>query len=43
MLVSRKYGVSKMTTLTNAKTLENAEYRIRTEMGVSTTGYSHSS
>ena len=43
MLVSRKYGVSKMTTLTNAKTLENAEYRIRTEMGVSTTGYTHSS
>ncbi|KAI2493806.1 hypothetical protein MHU86_20729 [Fragilaria crotonensis] len=38
MLVSQKYGVSKMTTLTNAKTLENAEYRIRTEMGVSTTG-----
>ena len=32
-----------MTTLTNAKTLENAEYRIRTEMGVSTTGYTHSS
>ncbi|KAI2496776.1 hypothetical protein MHU86_17710 [Fragilaria crotonensis] len=43
MLVSRKYGVSKMTTLTNAKTLENTEYRIRTEMGVSTTGYTRSS
>ena len=41
MLVSRKYGVSKMTTLTNAKTLEHAEYRIRTELGVSPTGYTH--
>jgi hypothetical protein len=30
-----------MTTLTNAKTLEQAEYRIRTELGVSPSGYTH--
>jgi exonuclease III len=41
MLVSRKYGVSKMTMLTNAKTLEQAEYCIRTELGVSPAGYTH--
>jgi hypothetical protein len=42
MLVSRKYGVPKLTTQSNAKTLEQATYRIRTELGVSDTGYSHS-
>ena len=42
MLVSRKYGVPMFTTESNARTLENAEYRIRTELGVSETGYTHS-
>jgi exonuclease III len=42
MLVSRKYGVPKLTTKSNASTLEHAEYRIRTELGVSDTGYTHS-
>jgi hypothetical protein len=42
MLVSRKYGVPKLITQSNAKTLEQATYRIRTELGVSDTGYSHS-
>ena len=42
MLVSRKYGVPKMTTQSNASTLEYADYRIRTELGVSETGYTHS-
>ncbi len=42
MLVSRKYGVPKLITQSNSKTLEQAEYRIRTELGVSDTGYTHS-
>ena len=42
MLVSRKYGVPKLTTQTNARALENAIYRIRTELGVSEDGYTHS-
>ena len=42
MLVSRKYGVPKLTTQSNASTLEHADYRIRTELGVSETGYTHS-
>ena len=42
MLVSRKYGVPKLTTQSNASTLEHAEYRIRTELGVSDAGYTHS-
>ena len=41
MMVSRKYGVPLMITQTNARTLEHAEYRIRTELGVSEAGYSH--
>lgn len=41
MLVSRKYGVPKPITLSNAGTLEHAEYKIRTELGVSETGYTH--
>ena len=41
MLNSRQHGVSKMTTLTNAKTLERAEYWICTKLGVSTMGYTH--
>ena len=43
MLASRKYGVPKLITQSNARTLETAEYRIRTELGVSETGYTHSS
>ena len=42
MLASRKYGVPMFTTESNARTLEKAEYRIRTELGVSETGYTHS-
>ncbi len=42
MLVSRKYGVPKVITQSNACTLEMAEYRTRTALGVSPTGYSHS-
>ena len=42
MIASRKYGVPKVITQSNARTLEKAEYRIRTELGVSETGYSHS-
>ena len=41
MLVSRKFGVSQAITEMNAATLEHAEYRIRTEMGVAETGYVH--
>ena len=43
MLVSRKYGVPFLIALTNARTLEQAIYRIRTELGVSNDSYSHSS
>ena len=42
MLVSRKFGVPKQVTTMNAATLENAEYRIRTDLGLANTGYSHS-
>jgi hypothetical protein len=42
MLVRRKYSVPKLTTQSNARTLETAEYWIRTELGVSETGYTHS-
>lgn len=42
MIASRKYGVPLSITTSNAKTLEEAEYRIRTELGVSETGYTHS-
>jgi exonuclease III len=41
MLVSRKFGVPKAITHTNATTLEKAKYHIRTEMGVAETGYVH--
>lgn len=41
MMVSQKYGVPKVITQANACTLETAEYRIRTELGVSSTGYTH--
>ena len=42
MMVSRKYGVPKVITQSNARTLETAEYRIRTELGISAHGYTHS-
>ncbi len=42
MLVSCKYGVPKLTTQSNAITLEQATYRFCTELGVPDTGYSHS-
>ena len=41
MLASRKFGVPKSVTLANARTLENAQYRIRTDLGLPPTGYSH--
>jgi hypothetical protein len=41
MLVSRKFGVSQQTTITNATNLENAQYHIRMEMGVAENGYVH--
>ncbi len=42
MIVSRKFWVPKLTTQSNSKTLEHAEYWIRTELGVAATGYTHS-
>jgi hypothetical protein len=42
MLLIRKYEVPKLTTQSNATNLEQAEYRIRTDLGVSGTGYTHS-
>ena len=42
MMVSKKFGVPSLTTVTNASTLQNAEYHIRTDRGVETTGYKHS-
>jgi hypothetical protein len=42
MLVSQKFGVSPMVTKSNAETLRLAEYRVRTELGLSPTGYCHS-
>ena len=41
MLASRKFGMPKSVTLANARTLENANYRIRTDLGLAPTGYSH--
>ena len=41
MLASRKFGVPKSVTLANANTLKNAQYRIRTDLGLAPTGYSH--
>ena len=42
MLASRKFGVPKSVALANARTLEKAQYRIRTDLGLASTGYSHS-
>ena len=41
MLASRKFGVPKSVTLANANTLKNAKYRIRTDLGLAPSGYSH--
>ena len=41
MVVSRKFGVSKEVTILNASTLQQAKYHIRTEMGLSSSSYSH--
>ncbi|KAI2496054.1 hypothetical protein MHU86_18475 [Fragilaria crotonensis] len=42
MTVSRKFGVPATVTDMNATTLQHAEYRVRTELGLSTSGYRHS-
>jgi ribonuclease HI len=42
VLASRSFGVPKESTAVNAKTLEGASYHIRTELGVTPEGYSHS-
>jgi hypothetical protein len=41
MLVSRKFGVSQSVTKANASTLRQATYRIKTDLGLSDTGYRH--
>ena len=41
MLVSRKYGVDKSVTKANSETLRNAIYRIKTDVGLAETGYTH--
>jgi hypothetical protein len=41
MLASRKFGVHEKTTLSNVCTLELAEYRIRTDLGIAPEGYRH--
>jgi hypothetical protein len=42
MLTSRKFGVHKQVTLSYARTLQQAEYHIRTEQGLSEMRYIHS-
>ena len=42
MLVSRKFGVHFQVTKTNASTLQQARYHIRTDLGFSPESYSHS-
>ena len=41
MLVSQKFGVHESVTACNASTLEQAEYRIKTELGLAPNGYKH--
>ena len=41
MLISRKFGMAASVTSANARTLEDAQYRIRTDLGLAPTGYSH--
>lgn len=38
MLASRRFGVPREVTLSNARTLEHTDYRIRTELGLATEG-----
>ncbi|KAI2503535.1 hypothetical protein MHU86_10917 [Fragilaria crotonensis] len=42
MIVSRKFGVPLPVTQANAVTLERAEFRVRTELGLAPNGYVHS-
>ena len=42
MLVSQRFGVHSKVTQSNARTLQNAKYRVRTDLGISETSYSHS-
>jgi hypothetical protein len=41
ILASRKFGVPKEVAAMDADTLRQAEYRIRTDVGLATTRYSH--
>ncbi|KAI2507028.1 hypothetical protein MHU86_7413 [Fragilaria crotonensis] len=41
MTVSQKFGVPATVTESNAATLEKAEFHVRTELGISPTGYHH--
>jgi hypothetical protein len=43
MLVSQKFGVHPLVTMMNAKILQAAKYKVRTEMGISESSYGHSS
>ncbi len=42
MVVSKRFGVPHLNTVTNAKTLQSAEYRICTDLGMAETGYKNS-
>jgi hypothetical protein len=42
MMVSKRFGVPHHNTVTNAKTLQSAEYRICMDLGMAETGYKHS-
>jgi hypothetical protein len=42
MLISWKFWMASSVTLANARTLEIAQYRIRTGLGLASTGYTHS-
>jgi hypothetical protein len=41
MLISRKFGMASSVTSVNARTLEGAQCRIRADLGLAPTGYSH--
>ncbi|KAI2496876.1 hypothetical protein MHU86_17623 [Fragilaria crotonensis] len=43
MTVSQKFGVPATVTESNASTLEQAEFHVRTELGISPIGYHHES
>ena len=42
MIASQKFGVAASVTQACATTLEKAEYKIRTDLGLATSGYNHS-